>query len=410
MSSRLKVRPGLLSCLLCLLLAACAAPVFAQQIQAAEESEVWLVTYGPGEIYWQRFGHNAIWIRDPGLGLDHVFNFGFFDFRQKDFFVRFMQGRMLYFSAARPAREEFAGYIDENRSIRAQKLDLSAQQKLRLVEYLLQEVRPENRDYLYDYYYNNCSTRVRDAIDLVLGGVLSQEFDPLPAPQTLRDQTRRLTAADFWLYLGLQVGLGPSVDRQTSRWDGMFVPGELAAAMETAEYTGAGLSRPLVLEDVVLYPSTLDPPPASPQAWWPRYLMASLAVVLAAWLLCRFTSGVVARRLARSWLVLSGLVGLALTFLWLGTDHGVTAMNLNLLVFSPLWLVLAFWKGGEKATLLLIAALSVLALLMTVLPPHQYTLDVLAAFLPFNLAAGWALFRYRTLPAGLPGAPGSAGR
>ena len=103
-------------------------------MQTAEDSEAWLVTYGPGEIYWQRFGHNAIWIRDPGLGLDHVFNFGFFDFRQQDFFLRFLQGRMLYFSAARPAREEFAEYIDENRSIRAQKLDLSAQQKLRLVE------------------------------------------------------------------------------------------------------------------------------------------------------------------------------------------------------------------------------------------------------------------------------------
>jgi hypothetical protein len=89
----------------------------------AAGTEVWLVTYGPGEIYWQRFGHNAIWIRDPALGLDHVFNFGFFDFAQEDFFLRFLQGRMLYFSAAQPARDEFAAYIDENRSIRAQRLD-----------------------------------------------------------------------------------------------------------------------------------------------------------------------------------------------------------------------------------------------------------------------------------------------
>ncbi len=405
MSSRFKSRPGLLSCLLCLLLAVCATPALAQVLQPAEESEAWLVTYGPGEIYWQRFGHNAIWIRDPGLGLDHVFNFGFFDFQQQDFFLRFLQGRMLYFSAARPAREEFAGYIDENRSIRAQKLDLSAHQKLRLVEYLLQEVRPENRDYLYDYYDNNCSTRVRDAIDGVLGGVLEAEFDPLSAGQSLRDHTRRLTAGDFWLYLGLQAGLGPRVDRQVSRWDEMFVPGELAQAVEMVEFTGAAMSRPLVLEDVVLYQSTLDPPAASPRVWWPRYLLGSLGVVLAAWLLCQFTSNTVARRLSRSWLVLSGLVGMVLAFLWLGTDHGAAAMNLNLLVFSPLWLVLAFWKRGEKATLLIIAGLSVLALLMTLLPPHQYTLDVLAAFLPVNLAAGLGLFRSRIPPADQPGVP-----
>jgi len=112
--------------------------VLAQDHAHFEESEIWLVTYGPGEIYWQRFGHNAIWIRDPGLGLDHVFNFGFFDFEQENFFLRFLQGRMLYFSAARPAREEFADYIDENRSIRAQRLDLAPHQKLRLLEYLLE--------------------------------------------------------------------------------------------------------------------------------------------------------------------------------------------------------------------------------------------------------------------------------
>jgi hypothetical protein len=410
MSSTSKSRPGLLICLLCLLLACCATPIYAQALQPAEESEAWLVTYGPGEIYWQRFGHNAIWIRDPGLGLDHVFNFGFFDFQQQGFFLRFLQGRMLYFSAARPARDEFAGYIDENRSIRAQKLDLSAQQKLRLVEYLLQEVRPENRDYLYDYYYNNCSTRVRDAIDGVLGGILKSEFDPLPAGQTLRDHTRRLTAGDFWLYLGVQVGLGPRADRMVSRWDEMFIPGELAQTVEAVEFTGAGLSRPLVLEDVVLYQSTLDPPPATPRAWWPGYLLGSLGVVLAAWLLCRFTSQTVARRLSRSWLVLSGLVGLVLAFLWLGTDHAITAMNLNLLVFSPLWLVLAFWKRGEKVGLFIIAGLSVLALIMTLLPPYQYTLDVLAAFLPVNLAAGLGLFRSRILPAGQPGVPGSVDR
>ena len=130
-----------------------------------ELPQVWLVTYGPGEVYWQRFGHNAIWIREPARGLDHVFNFGFFDFAQQDFFLRFLQGRMMYFSAAQPAQQEFAAYIDENRSIRAQRLDLSPEQAAWLTGYLLEEVRPENRDYLYDYYRNNCSTRVRDAID-----------------------------------------------------------------------------------------------------------------------------------------------------------------------------------------------------------------------------------------------------
>jgi hypothetical protein len=384
------------------------SPALASDRLQIDETEIWLVTYGPGEIYWQRFGHNAIWIRDPGLGLDHVFNFGFFDFAQQNFFLRFVQGRMLYFSAARPAREEFAGYINEDRSIRAQRLDFSPQQKLRLTEYLLEEIKPENRDYLYDYYANNCSTRVRDVIDQALGGILEAEFQPASAPQTWRDHTRRLTSGDFWFYLGLEIGLGAPVDRAISRWDEMFIPAKLADAVESVEYTGAGMVQPLVLEDVVLYESSFDPPATAPRAWWPRYLLASLGVLFGTWLLCRFSPPGLVPILSRSWLVFSGFFGLALLFLWFGTDHAVAKLNLNLLVFCPLWIFLAFWKGREKIAVQIITGISVLALLMTWLPPGQYNLDVLATFLPLNLAAALGLLRSRIPRADLPGVPASA--
>ena len=98
------------SLVLLLVLMASTWPLQAQNTpeQKARSTQIWLVTYGPGEIYWQSFGHNAIWIRDPELGLDHVFNFGFFDFDQDNFFRRFLQGKMLYFSAAQPAEREFS--------------------------------------------------------------------------------------------------------------------------------------------------------------------------------------------------------------------------------------------------------------------------------------------------------------
>ena len=363
----------------------------AAEKQWPDEPEVWLVTYGPGEIYWQRFGHNAIWIRDVRLGLDHVFNFGFFDFQQENFLLRFIQGRMLYFSAARPAQEEFASYINENRSIRAQRLDLSREQILELTDYLLEEVRPENRDYLYDYFLNNCSTRVRDAIDRAMGGLLREEFEPQPAPETWRDHTRRLTHGDFWLYLGLEIGLGASVDREISRWDEMFIPETLASGMASLEYAGDASARPLVLEDVQLYESTLPQPPREPRAWWPRYLLAALGVLFAAALLSRFGPAGTASVLARSWLVLSGLVGLGLVFLWLGTDHSVARANANLLIFFPAWIILAFWKGQVKAVTWIIAGVCLLAAILSSLVFHQYNADVLAAFVPLNLAAAIGL-------------------
>ena len=399
-------RPGLLlTRLLCLLLL-----VYSMQARAEAEfeparAEIWLVTYGPGEIYWQRFGHNAIWVRDQQLGLDHAFNFGFFDFNQEDFFVRFLQGRMLYFSAARPASEEFSSYVNENRSIRAQRLDLSPGQKLKLVDFLLDEIQPENRDYLYDYYENNCSTRVRDAIDLALGGILSAEFERLPATQSWRDHTRRLTASDLWLYLGLEIGLGSPVDRQINRWEEMFIPEVLADSIASVEFSGGGLARPLVLEDVILHESSLQAPPAVPASWWPRYLLLSLGMVVLTWLADRYVLHGLSAALSRSWLLLSGITGLALLFLWFGTDHSVAKLNLNLLVLNPLWIVFAPWRGNARWPLFTVGTFSILACLAAVVPSGQYNLDVLAALLPLNLAAAFGLKPSRIRPAGPPGAP-----
>ncbi|HEY5776454.1 MAG TPA: DUF4105 domain-containing protein, partial [Xanthomonadales bacterium] len=158
---------------LCFALLVFSRVVIADEVSALPDvpddgKEAWLVTFDPGEIYFERFGHNAIWLREPAAGLDHTFNFGYFDFEQEDFFLRFMRGRMLYFSIAQPAAREFAYYRHVNRSIRAQKLNLKPLQYQRLRDYLLNEVQPENRNYRYDYYLNNCSTRIRDALDIAL--------------------------------------------------------------------------------------------------------------------------------------------------------------------------------------------------------------------------------------------------
>jgi len=407
-----------------LLISALTLPGVAAAVDVTADSDVWLVTYGPGEIYWQRFGHNAIWIRDPSAGLDHVFNFGFFDFAQHNFLLRFLRGRMLYFSAARPAREEFAAYMDEDRSIRAQRLALSADEKEWLTGYLLNEVRPENRDYRYDYYRNNCSTRVRDALDQALGGVLFREFSRLPAAQNWRDHTRRLTAPDFWLYLGLEIALGSPVDQPIDAWEEMFIPALLADAVSGLEIETTGVRASLVLEDVLLYPSSLPAPAGQPRTWWPRYLLASLALVTAAWLLRRVFGPGLARGLARSWLLLTGIAGLLLLFLWFGTDHSVARMNLNVLVLNPLWLWPALAGSPNRRVLPLVAGFSVLALILPLLPPQQYSWDVFAAFLPLNIAAALALqgsqpgrrgigspgVNRKRLRADRPGVPGSVDR
>jgi hypothetical protein len=378
--------------------------------------EAWLVTYGPGEVYWQRFGHNAIWIRDQGLGLNHVFNFGYFDFEQDAFYRRFLQGRLLYFAIAQEAEREFSQYINEQRSIRAQRLNLTGEQALRLADYLLAEVQPEKREYLYDYYTHNCSTRIRDALDQALDGVLADEFGALAADQTWRDHTRRLTAKSDWLYMSLEASLGAPVDQPITRWDEFFIPAELAAGVADVKVRGEQGLQSLVLEDVMLFESPLPVPPAEPERRWPRYLLAGTLLLLAAWFASRRNAALSPLRLTRTWLVIAGLGGFVLVYLWFFTDHLVARPNVNLLLLNPLWWILGWWKPQRVGGIILLLV-SVLALIMPLVPPHQYNLDLLAACLPLNIAAGLVLlnpgggaFRRQSRSAGLPGVPASGDR
>jgi len=356
------------------------------------EAQAWLVTFGPGQIYWERFGHNAIWLREPAAGIDYTFNFGFFDFDQKDFSLRFLQGRMLYFSVAQPAGQEFTFYQQENRSIRAQKLNLSRAQYLHLRNYLVTEIKPENRNYRYDYYLNNCSTRVRDALDIALNGALSRRAKAQPASLDFRQQTRRLTQMQFWYYLGLEIALGYPVDRPISRWEEMFIPMVVADEIATLTIGSGGQARALVSQDMMLYQSSLPAVPMAPGKLWPRYLLLGFLILSVAWVSGRFMPKVWCDSLTGAWLLISATNGLILAALWLLTDHLVAAMNANLLLFNPL-LFLALVPAMRRLGGLTLAAGVMLSLLLLLLPAHQYNLDVIALVAPLHLGAAAYLLR-----------------
>lgn len=390
-------RPGFLHgwwyCV-CLLLTLGCRPAAAADVPGipappADGREAWLVTFGPGAIYFESFGHNAIWLREPAVGLDHTFNFGNFAFEQKDFFLRFLRGRMQYFSLAQPAEMDFEIYRQENRSIRVQKLKLSDDGYQRMRDYLLNEILPENSSYRYDYYLNNCSTRIRDALDIGLGGALHDFSAQVPAKLNFRDQTRRLTETQFWNYLGLETALGYPVDRPVTRWDEMFIP--MVVADEIAALSAASGGE-LVESDTMLYTSTLPAPPEMPTPVWYRYLLTGLLIAGFAWLSGRFMPPVWLKALCLAWVLTGATLGLGLLAVWLFTDHLFSRDNANLLLLNPL-VLLALLPGLRRPGAILLAAGNLLAFLLLLLPEHQYNLDVLALLTPLNLGVAFYLFR-----------------
>ena len=200
---------------------------------AGENLQISLITYGPGETYWERFGHDAIEVRDSESGESVDFNYGVFDFNESNFFLNFARGHMHYLMDAEFSAPEQASYTEDGRSVTRQRLAFSIKQASDLRDFLLWNLRPANAGYAYDYYADNCTTRVRDAFDKVLGGTIKQRLTTEPGGMTFRQQTARLMSAQPWLMLVLDLGLGPYADQPLNAWQESFLPVVLQSNLST---------------------------------------------------------------------------------------------------------------------------------------------------------------------------------
>jgi len=315
-----------------------------------ENLEISLITYGPGDIYWERFGHDAIELRDTTSGEEVDFNYGVFNFDEKNFFFNFARGQMHYLIDAEPTTDEENFYVQAGRSVTRQKLNLTAQQAAALRDFLLWNLRPENAVYNYDYYIDNCTTRVRDALDRALGGAIKARLTKLPGGMTYRQQTVRLMSAQPWLMLILDLGLGPYADQPLSAWQESFLPEELQKNLRNVAIPdGHGGTQPLIQNEALLSPNRLNAPPVSPPDLRIPLGIAGLifaALLVAAWRYARVAYAL----LGSTFLLAAGLIGLIMLILWTLTAHHSAWSNANLLLFNPLAFALlpATWRARSN--------------------------------------------------------------
>lgn len=387
------------------------------------ELSVSLVTTGQGDEIWEKFGHSAIWIHDARTGTDVAYNWGLFDFAQPGFVRRFLRGQMLYWMAGLDEPEMVSQYVAANRSVWVQRLHLSPRQRQALRDFVEWNERPENRYYRYDYYRDNCSTRVRDALDRVLGGQIRAATDTVATGTTFRWHTRRLMTGDLAAYTGIELGLGQPGDRPISAWEEMFLPVPMHDMFNRLRVRDPATeeSVPLVESDREVYDSTRPPESTGPPHWLMGYLIAG-ALLGAVFALLGYgaAAGDRAARvglatLGSVWSLVIGLLGTALVFLWAFTDHVFTRWNENVLQANPLSLVLAVliplslykgWRGrSAMGVALTLAALSLTGLLLKALPWFdQVNGESIALLLPTHvgLVLGLAALRGLEAPTAAP--------
>lgn len=366
--------------------------------------DVVVYTYGPGDEVFERFGHIALAIVNRHTGQDVAFNWGMFDFNAPNFLGRFLTGDTRYWMEGYVTGDFNALYRSQDRSIRKQVLALSPLQKGALFDYVVQwNAREENRYYRYDYYNDNCSTRVRDALDWALGGALQRAWADVNGHHTWRDETVRITADNLPVYAGIQIALGRNADTHLTRWQQAFLPEYLAQYAATTTVNGA----PLVVQDTMLYTARREPladhaPNRTLPALAIGVLLAVLIVILAR---VPATSGALLSVIGTTWYLLGGVLGTALLLAGTVTKHApYMGSNLNLFTLSPLLLFAAVawpWRArtsqigkGARALAALVAVLALVGLVLMHVPGiAQGSMLVFMLMVPVHAALAWAVLR-----------------
>lgn len=354
-----------------------------------------LVTFGPGPQIWARFGHNAIRVTWPADsihdGSDRLYNFGYFDFDEPGFYWNYATGNMQYYAVAEDPERAFVYYQYLDRSVREQILGVTPEQAVEIATELNRLIQPDQRRYPYDYFFNNCSTRVRDVLDTAIGGLLNQQYQSQPVDHTLRWDALRMVQDDLLLYLGLHIGMARQVDQPITRWDAAFLPGVLANQVSE-------LDTNLVVTDRVINNGR-----AELLDFQPRYMsmallgLLTILIILLPTLIKRRWLALIGLRL---WLLFSGLGGLLLLFLWLISNHEAAWRNENLLLLLPTNLLLWRLRNSlvERLAAWLIPTAIVIALLIKLWPHPQFNTDLLLWFIPAQLAVFYCWRGYRHNP------------
>lgn len=360
-------------------------PAQAQEPEPGAELTVSVLTFGPGDHPFFKFGHNAILIQDARRRREIVYNYGTFAFESWSLIPNFLKGKLRYWLSEDSFARTQRAYKRENRTIDQQILNLPPTARLELFRALEKQASTEDRYYKYDYYQDNCSTRVRDRVDEFTNGAVKKASGD-PATFSWRQHTLRLTQGDKPVALGLDIAMGNFIDGKNTVWEEMFLPSRLQDTLRKAVVPGPdGKDVPLVVEERrVLDAPGREPVPTAPPSWTLPMLGAGAVLGGGLFALGRAAQKVRAARVVYgSLLAVLGLVfgflGSLFVMFWTLTDHRVAWRNENILTCLPILLVLAGTginvARGKAASIeraakitTIVAATSVLGVLLKVLP------------------------------------------
>ena len=321
-------------------------PAFAKGQDSLCHAQISLLTVSPGEELYSTFGHSALRVYDSVSNSDIVYNYGTFDFDEPGFYTKFVRGKLMYYLS----RDNFDNFIaenhQENRTTTEQILNLDCSEKSRLLKSLYTNMQEGNRGYKYDFLFDNCTTRLRDLIEKAAADSSVHFGKVLDKPRSFRNLIHEyLNNNDKqWSKLGIDILLGSKTDALMTPYQVMFLPDYLMNTLDRSSID----QRPLVSSHTSLYKiKYTDNSPGN--LTHPFFIFMCLFVCIC---LLSFSKNNIIRQLLLNFdtllFFLTGLLGILILFMWLGTDHIMCRNNYNLLWAWPLNVVAAFYLHSRK--------------------------------------------------------------
>lgn len=340
-----------------------------QESILSEQAEISVLTIGQGTSLNDAFGHSGFRIKDVSKGVDLVFNYGVFDFGAPNFYLKFAQGKLNYSIGLDYFEDFYKRYVTENRTVKEQVLNLSAVEKQALFDYLIVNIRPENREYLYDFFYDNCATKMKDVTNISVDNNIAFNKPKDFQNQTFRALIYNNVTKNSWGSFGIDIALGSVIDRTARPVDHMFLPENIYKFFEVA--TVKNTNKPLVKSSEMLY-RKIDRPVSSSFFTSPLFVLGILGLII---LFITYKDYKAKKQTV--WLdvtifSITGFVGIVILWLWFATDHKATHQNYNLLWAFALniFMISQFLKPKIKKWF--IKYLKLLVILLCLLALHWF--------------------------------------
>lgn len=338
-----------------------------------------LLTCAPGTELYSRFGHSAIRIYQPGSGLDIVFNYGLFDFQTPHFYLKFIRGKLLYQLGAQRFPDFLNFYQQEGRQVTEMPFQLSAADKRKIMYFLEKNYQPENRKYLYDFFYDNCASRIRDVLEKSTAMKYARERMENTPAKSYRQLLDNYLVQAPWEDFGIDLILGLPTDREAGFRGEMFLPDFLERNLQAGLVKQQAIGgNPVVLVEGTNLPS-VKKPFLTPL---PVFVVFFFLVLLLSWK----SDPRVLKWLDSILFSAAGLAGLLFMFMWFGTEHKATYQNMNLLWANPLAILLPFAGYLSVGTSRRVTQLVLLSCLVAVLGFWWLPQQLHPAILPIALA------------------------